>query len=96
MGNLISCEVVDLGMRRKSAGISTDTIIQGLRRKIDANENGEIWVKPFSTTFYGHTFGLIVRETDELEAGSGETVVDAMPGSTLMFYGPWSHCNYDS
>ena len=53
-------------------------------------------MKPFSVSFYDHTFGLVVRQTEEGDEASGETLIDAMPGHTLMFYGPWSLCNYNS
>jgi hypothetical protein len=96
MGDLISCEVVDQGKRPHSAEHTTNEIIQKLKRKVDAKETTKILVKPFSTSFHGHTFGLIIREQEEGDDPSDETLVDAMPGSTLMFYGPWSHCNYDS
>lgn len=96
MGDLISCEVVDQGKRSHSAEHTTDEIIQRLKRKVDAKETTKIRVKPFSISFHGHTFGLIIREQEESDDPLDEVLIDAMPGSTLMFYGPWSHCNYDS
>lgn len=95
-GYLISCDVVDKGKRNQSPPHSTEKIIERLKRKIDAKETAEIWVRPFSVTYYGHIFGLIVREYEEGDADTGETLVDAMPGWTLMFHGPWSSCNYSS
>lgn len=92
-GDLIFSEVADLGLRDQPKAIGANDIIEAMKRKIDAAEAAEIWVKPFAVSYYGYRFGLIVREP---ENDDDETVIDAMPGSTLMFYGPWSHCNYDS
>ncbi|WP_166416174.1 hypothetical protein [Cochlodiniinecator piscidefendens] len=71
-------------------------IVQMLEREIDAKESAEVLVKPFSRSFYGYRFGLILREQEEGKNATEEILADAMPGSTLMFYGPWSHCNYES
>lgn len=95
-GGLISSEVVDLGCRDQSEVPKAKDVINGLKRKIDAAEKGEIWVKPFSVSFYGHTFGLIPRKIGDALDPHGEYVVDAEPGSTYMFYGPWDLCNYDT
>ena len=92
-GYLISCEVIDQGRRDQSSEPTTEKIVRRLKHKIDAKTTGEIWVRPFSVGFYGYTFGLIIRDLDDSQ---GETVVDAMPGWTLMFHGPWSLCNYSS
>ncbi|MEO0912761.1 MAG: hypothetical protein AAFY59_07210, partial [Pseudomonadota bacterium] len=62
-----------------------------LKRKIDATEEAYIWVKPFSIEFYGHDFGLAVREAED-----GSFVVDAIPGHTLMFREPWDSAGYDT
>jgi len=67
-----------------------------LKKKINAKNVTEIRVKPFAVSFYEHTFGLVVRESDDGEEASEEALIDAMPGYTLMFYGPWSSCNYDT
>ena len=91
-GNLISCDIVDLGLRSQSHQLESEKTIQRLTQKIDAKQPAEIWVKPFSVSFYGHTFGLIARDKD----GSGEVVIDAMPGWTLMFHSPLDRCNYAS
>ena len=95
-GCLISSEVVDQGMRTGAPVQTTEEIIGKLKKKIAAKDTSEILVKPFSTSFYGHTFGLVAREADESKDATAETLIDAMPGHTLMFYGPWSLCNYDT
>lgn len=95
-GNNIFCKVVDLGIRNSPESNSPASAIRDLRRNIDAEETCEIWVKPFATSFYGHTFGLIVRDTEEDDCDPDEVVVDAMPGMTLMFHSPWTTCNYAS
>lgn len=96
LGNLIFCEVVDQGKGGDFSQESTRENIQMLERKIDAKGAAAILVKPFSTSFYGHTFGLIIRDHDEGEDPHEDVLIDAMPGHTLMFYGPWNLCNYDS
>lgn len=95
-GALISCEVVDLGLRSGGSDRTADEVISRLRAKIDAETIEEIRVKPFSRSFFGHCFGLIIREPEAGDDPSQDTLIDAMPGYTLMFYGPWSSCNYDS
>ncbi|MEM8979015.1 MAG: hypothetical protein AAGD04_05990 [Pseudomonadota bacterium] len=95
-GALISSEVVDHGLRSVQTKFSPKETIQKLKRKIDAKETAEILVKPFSVSFYGHRFGLIIRENEEGSPAGDETFIDAMPGFTLLFYGPWSQCNYDT
>ena len=95
-GVLISSEVVDRGLRSDAPDQTLEEIIGRLKRKIDAREVAEIRVKPFSVTYFGHAFGLVVREAEDGEEASAATLVDAMPGRTLVFYGPWSLCNYDS
>ncbi len=95
-GNLISSEVVDLGLRSDQPVQTTEEVIGQLKRKIDAKEAGEIIVKPFATSFYGQTFGLVVREKETRDGAAGQALIDAMPGHTLMFYGPWNSCNYDT
>jgi len=95
-GNLNSSEVVDRGLRTDNSAQTLEETIGKLKKKNDAKDVTEILVKPFSVSFYGHTFGLVVRETEEGDEASGETLIDAMPGHTLMFYGPWSLCNYNS
>ena len=95
-GDLISSEVVDRGLRSDKPAQTLEEIIGKLKKKIDAKDVTEILVKPFSVSFYGHTFGLVVREIEDHDETSEETLIDAMPGHTLMFYGPWSLCNYDS
>lgn len=95
-GNLIFSEVVDRGLRSDNPAQTLEETIGELRKKIDAANVSEIQVKPFSVSFHGHTFGLVVRETKDGDETSEETLIDAMPGHTLMFYGPWSQCNYDS
>ncbi|WP_139212392.1 hypothetical protein [Jannaschia pohangensis] len=95
-GDLIHSEVVDRGLRKEEPDQPLEEIIGKLKKKIDAKNVTEIIVKPFSVSFYGHTFGLVVREAEDGEGTSEETLIDAMPGYTLMFYGPWSLCNYDT
>ena len=95
-GTLISSEVVDRGFRNDEPAQTLEEIIRNLKKKIDAKNVAEIQVRPFSVSFYGHTFGLVVREAEDGDEASGETLIDAVPGHTLMFYGPWSLCNYDS
>ena len=95
-GNLIYSEVVDRGLRNDKPVRNLEEIIGKLKKKIDAGDVAEILVKPFSVSFYGHTFGLVIREAEDSDEASEETLIDAMPGHTLMFYGPWSLCNYDS
>lgn len=96
MGNLISSEVVDRGLRSGKPAQTLDETIGKLKKKIDAKDVTEIVVKPFAVSFYGHTFGLVVREAEDGDEPSEETLIDAMPGNTLMFYGPWNLCNYDT
>ncbi|WP_424968515.1 hypothetical protein [Dinoroseobacter sp. S375] len=95
-GNLIHSEVVDRGLRNDSPAKDLGETIRKLKKKIDAKNVTEILVKPFSVPFHGYIFGLVVREAEDGEAVSEDTIIDAMPGHTLMFYGPWSLCNYDS
>lgn len=95
-GNLILSEVVDRGLRAGKSEQTTEKIVQRLMKEIDAKETAEILVKPFSTSFFGHTFGLVIREKEESDDVEQDTLIDAMPGHTLMFYGPWSLCNYDT
>lgn len=95
-GNLISSEVVDRGLWNDKPAQRLDEIIGKLKKKIDAEDVTEIVVKPFAVSFYGHTFGLVVREAEDGEEPFEETLIDAMPGYTLMFYGPWNLCNYDT
>lgn len=95
-GNLISSEVLDRGLRNDNPAQTFDEAIGNLKKKIDAKDIAKILVKPFSVSFYGHTFGLVVRETEDVDEATEETLIDAMPGHTLMFYGPWSQCNYDT
>ena len=95
-GNLISSEVFDRGLRSSQSEQTTEEIVRKLLKKIDAKNTTEILVKPFSTSFYGHTFGLVIREKEEGDDAEQDTLIDALPGNTLMFYGPWSLCNYDT
>ncbi|KAJ55255.1 hypothetical protein ACMU_11180 [Actibacterium mucosum KCTC 23349] len=95
-GHLISCEVINCGLRGDADCRTATDVVPKLLAKIDATVTSEIWVKPFSRVFYGHSFGLVVREDDEGDDPQGETLIDALPGHTLMFYGPWDTCNYDS
>lgn len=95
-GKLISSEVVNRGLRSEEQTQTLEEIIGKLKKKINAKETTEILVKPFSASFYGHTFGLVVREAEEGDDATMEVLIDAMPGYTLMFYGPWSSCNYDT
>ncbi len=95
-GNLISSEVVDLGFRNENSAQAIEETIEKLKKKIDAKDTAEILVKPFSVMFYGQTFGLVIREADDGDEAPEEALLDAMPGHTLMFYGPWSMCNYDT
>lgn len=96
-GALISCDVVDLGLRSGGSDRMVDTTISRLKTKIDAETVEEIRVKPFSRMFYGHCFGLVIREPDAGDDDpSHETLIDALPGHTLMFQDPWTSCNYDS
>jgi len=95
-GNLISAEVIDRGLRSSNPAQTVQEIIVRLKKKIEAKDTTEIRVKPFSVSFYGHTFGLVIREADEEDEVSDETLIDAVPGYTLMFYGPWNSCNYDT
>ncbi|MDX8354666.1 hypothetical protein [Cognatiyoonia sp. IB215182] len=94
-GHFISADVVDLGLREPNKDGGLGDALARLRRKIDAETVEQIWVRPFSTAFFGETFGLVVRE-DEHEEFQGEQLIDALPGHTLMFYGPWDTCNYDT
>ena len=93
-GNLISSEVLDRGLRSSQSEQPTEELVRKLMKKIDAKETAEILVKPFATTFFGHTFGLVIREREEGDDAEQVTLIDAMPGYTLMFHGPWSLCNY--
>ncbi|MEE9388724.1 MAG: hypothetical protein V3U96_08935 [Paracoccaceae bacterium] len=95
-GNLISSEVLDQGLRSSQSEQTTEELIRKLMKKIDAKEIAEILVKPFSVSFYGHIFGLVIREMEEGGDAEQDMLIDAMPGHTLMFYGPWSLCNYDT
>lgn len=95
-GNLISSEVLDRGVRPSQSEQTTEELVRMLMRKIDAKETAEILVKPFSTSYFGYTFGLVTREKEEGDYAEQDTFIDAMPGHTLMFYGPWSQCNYDT
>jgi hypothetical protein len=95
-GDLLSSEVVDQGFRSEPDYIATTDVINRLRRKVDASCSGKVLVKPFSVQFYGHNFGLVVRDEDADAQGPDDIVVDLLPGWTLMFYGPWDRCNYDT
>lgn len=95
-GNLISADVIDQGLRSRPDYLNSKEIIFRMRRKIDASEKGQIWVKPFSVSFYGHSFGLVVRKPDDKSDIECRPVIDAMPGYTLMFHEPWNLCNYAS
>ncbi|MCG3267461.1 hypothetical protein [Yoonia sp. I 8.24] len=95
-GELLSSEVVDQGLRSEPDYIAPADVVTRLRRKIDASCSEQIWVKPFSVQFYGHDFGLVVRDEDVDDQGPDDIVVDLLPGCTLMFYGPWDSCNYDT
>ncbi len=97
-GNLISSEVSVLSAHdaysRKKVGEAIDKV----KAKIDAVTIEPIRVRPFSVSYFGETFGLVMRE--EHEGYTINTVddilVDALPGYTLMFYPPWQTCNYDT
>lgn len=79
---------------RKQVGAAIDKV----KAKIEADTTEPIQVRPFSVTYYGQTFGLVIRrdedtdETPEID----DILVDALPGHTLMFYAPWQTCNYDT
>lgn len=92
-GNLISSDVIDCGLRSCESEQTGKEIVPRLLKKIDAKETAEILVKPFSVSFYGHTFGLVVREKEDDDDPELGTLIDAMPGYTLMFHGPWCTCN---
>lgn len=95
-GNFISGEVIDLGLRSEKDRLSSRDVVDRLKRKIDVRDRSTIQVKPFSISFFGQEFGLIIRQPEGAENDIGDVVIDAMPGFTLMFYGPWTLCNYDS
>ena len=95
-GALISTDIIDLGIRPPASDHPLPDTIEKLKQKLDAVGPAEIWVRPFAVSFYGLTFGLVIREAEEGDDPDGEPVVDAMPGHTLMFYAPWDRCNYDS
>ncbi len=95
-GTLISADVADLGLRELGEDRRVPEAIIRMKKKVDAVSVEQIWVMPFSVSFYGHTFGLVVREPDKEDGFEEEPVVDALPGYTLMFYGPWDTCNYDT
>lgn len=89
-GEMIAADVVDLGLRNGGYKGTPAGQIETMLKKLEAAKRTAIRVQPFSCEFYGHRFGLIPRE------GETDMRVDAMPGHTLMFYGPWDRCNYDS
>jgi hypothetical protein len=95
-GILISADVIDLGRRSRPEYLNSEEVIRRMKCKIDASENGQIWVRPFSVTFHGLSFGLIMRKPDDESDKQFKPVIDAMPGHTLMFHEPWDLCNYAS
>ncbi|MBI1494674.1 hypothetical protein [Halocynthiibacter styelae] len=89
-GEMIAADVVDLDLRKGGCKGVPAGQIEAMLKKLEAVKRTAIRVQPFSCEFYGHSFGLIPRE------GEAAMLIDAMPGHTLMFYGPWERCNYDS
>lgn len=89
-GALISADVLDLGLRSDRSEDAPTRPTDVMLKRLEAETREEIRVQPFSCEFYGHGFGLIPREDEK------DMLIDAMPGHTLMFYGPWDRCNYGS
>lgn len=101
-GNLSSHEIKDLGLRSDPARLSAKEIVAEELHRLEVkrsifsrSKRSDFWVRPFSVQAYGLEFGLVVREKDE-ENTEGSELVDAMPGSTQLFYPPWADGLYDT
>ncbi len=88
-GSLKSHLITDLGLRSEQQQVSAPLIEEWYGNHPGTIER-DIWVRPFSVEHMGRTFGLIVSEEE------GETLVEAKPGNTLMFYAPWEEGLYDT
>ncbi|MHA3915024.1 hypothetical protein [Halovulum sp. GXIMD14793] len=94
-GELIRHEITALGSRGSRVSVR-DTVTRHLER-LGSWSPETIRVLPFSVEDHRQTFGLVVRADEPGEEASDHgPFVDAMPGSTLMFYPPFEDGFYDT
>ncbi|RYD85064.1 MAG: hypothetical protein EOP84_03690 [Verrucomicrobiaceae bacterium] len=92
-GHLIEARIDDLGTR---ADLNRETARQlyGLRLAELGDVSFErIEVQPFAVERYGTTFGLVLREPEDVE---DVWAVEAQPGNYMAFFGPFDSGEYDT
>ena len=104
-GNLVDDHISQIGQADEGHDGSEAAIIEVHEKTIGKYSIDDIWVRPFSISRFGLTFGLVASQPyGDPEEDDGENTnegddgwrVEALPGNTLSFYAPWEEGLYDT
>lgn len=103
-GNLVDDAVSEIGVADDMSDGSEAAVLAAHEKLVGPYTIDDIWVRPFSLSRFGLTFGLVASqpygdpedEDADMNEGDDGWRVEALPGNTLSFYAPWEEGLYDT
>lgn len=92
-GRLAEAKIDDFGPRATLNKEARRKLYEARLDELGPVEFGRIEIAPFALERFGTTFGLVLREPEEV----GEVwAVEVQPGNYMAFFEPWDRGTYDT
>ncbi|MFL6658967.1 MAG: hypothetical protein ACJ8GW_12895 [Massilia sp.] len=92
-GLLIEAKIDSLGPRATMDKNARQALYAQRLRELGEISFQRIEIAPFSVERFGTTFGLVLREPEEVD---DPWAVEAQPGNYMAFFEPWGSGDYDT